>query len=160
MNLNTIEKYVDLLLLLYSNKNSEINKLASLSNLGYQRIHKALKKWEDAGFIKKRRRDVLILGGNKYEFNLSSAGVGFLNNLGLKLLKNLGLREKIAEEFKLEHKSTVNNGTVDIIEVLSEDILEILQDLVNTIVEEGTTKLNLQEYLIKIQKILKPQLDL
>ncbi|MHA1395795.1 MAG: hypothetical protein ACTSRZ_20020, partial [Promethearchaeota archaeon] len=157
MNLNTIKEYVNLLLLLYSNKNSEINKLASLSNLGYQRIHKALKKWEETWFIEKLKKDILILGGNKYEFNLSSDGVGFLNNLGLKLLKNLGLREKIAEKFKLELKSSANGDATSIIEVLSEDILEILQDLVNTIVEEGTTKLNLQEYLIKIQKILKPQ---
>jgi len=114
-SINSIRKKIRLILFLLSKPRFEVNELSSKIEMPYQSLNKLLKGWLKEGLIKRERKEVLILGGSKYEYELTKKGSELLKEL--KTLLQEGLNELSYQA--LENK-TIN---------LDQELEKILDDL-------------------------------
>ena len=114
-SINSIRKKIRLILFLLSKPRFEVNELSSKIEMPYQSLNKLLKGWLKEGLIKRERKEVLILGGSKYEYELTKRGTELLKEL--KTILQEGLDE-------LNYKALENK-----IVNLDQELEKILDDL-------------------------------
>ena len=82
----------DIKILIYvsQNPNSETAKIADAFNLSYVRANQIVNKCADIGYVKKNKKDKLMLGGERFEFLITSKGMAFLKEIYADLQAILG----------------------------------------------------------------------
>ena len=71
MKIEKLLQYIDILLYISKNDKIELRIIADKFNISYQTIHSLIEKWKNEGYIERKRKDILILGGDKYEYSLT-----------------------------------------------------------------------------------------
>ena len=89
MKFDKLIQQLEILIYIFKNKKVELRTLSTEFNLSYQTIHFLIEKWRKEGYIEKNRKEILILGGDKYEYRLNEQSRKLIINLinRLKILK-------------------------------------------------------------------------
>jgi len=89
MSLRRIEKYVEILLHLYSIKTATINQIVQEFKMRYSTLSSLFKKWTDEQYISKVERDITYAGEDRYSYQITQKGISYLKDLEEKLDKTL-----------------------------------------------------------------------
>lgn len=74
MRIKTLNKYNKVLRILYFKKVTSIRDLEKAVGMSYNTLNSTLKSWVEEGFVERREKTPLLLGGDRFEFSLTSKG--------------------------------------------------------------------------------------
>ena len=81
MKFQTLNKYNKVLRILYFKKVACIRDLEKVVDLSYNTLNYTLNSWVEEGFVKKSKKVLLLLGGDRFEFSLTEEGEKFVKEL-------------------------------------------------------------------------------
>lgn len=81
MSLRKIEKYIEILLYLFSNKTATRNQIAKEFRVKYSTLSSLFKKWIGEGYISKVEINITYAGEDRYGYQITEKGIFFLKNL-------------------------------------------------------------------------------
>jgi len=87
MKIEKLVQYIDILLFLSENDKIELRVISEKFNLSYQTVHSLIEKWKDEGYVERKRKEVLFLGGDKYEYTITDKGKKVIKDLKEKISK-------------------------------------------------------------------------
>ncbi|MBN1214022.1 MAG: MarR family transcriptional regulator [Candidatus Lokiarchaeota archaeon] len=85
MKIKKLLKYIDILLFLSNIDKVELRIISEKFDISYQTIHSLIEKWKDEGYVERKRKEILILGGDKYEYKITEKGKKTIQLLKRKL---------------------------------------------------------------------------
>ena len=88
MKFDKLIQQLEILIYMLKNEKVELKTISTKFNLSYQTVHFLIEKWRKEGYVEKKRKDVLILGGDKYEYKLNEKSKNLIINL-IKTLRKL-----------------------------------------------------------------------
>ncbi len=89
MRIETLATHLRLLTYLATHPNSTLNIISETLDILYPTAHKMVSKYIDQEIITQSRKEILLLGGDKYEYRLSEKGRQFLKDIYNLLGKSL-----------------------------------------------------------------------
>ena len=89
MSLDKLEKYIEILLYLYVNKTSTRNQIVDKYQITYSTLSSLFNKWIDGGYILKVDIEITYAGEDRYGYQITKKGIGYLKNLQGRLNKTL-----------------------------------------------------------------------
>jgi len=89
MSLDKLEKYIEILLHLYLNKTATRNQIADKYQITYSTLSSLFNKWIDEGYIVKVDIEITYAGEDRYGYQITEKGIGYLKNMQEKLNKTL-----------------------------------------------------------------------
>ena len=87
MKIEKLIQYIDILLFLSKNNKVKLRVISDKFKLSYQTIHSLIEKWKKDGYVERKRKEILLLGGDKYEYNITDKGKEIIKNLKEKISK-------------------------------------------------------------------------
>jgi len=80
-----ITHQIDILLYLSTHPGADTSQIVGDLKMNWRQVNYILNKRSEDGYVEKTRKDRLMLGGEKFDFTLTEAGLSFLTELKEKL---------------------------------------------------------------------------
>ena len=106
MSIQTTEGNIRILFLLYLKKKLSIKLIQKEIHLHYNTISDKLEKWSKSGIVDKIKKSTLLLGGDRYEYQLNNEGINFVNKIAQYISDSIDLIKH--EEFELQVKEFID----------------------------------------------------
>ena len=106
MSIETTEENLKILSLLYSKQKLSIGSIQKEVPRPYSTIEVRLKKWSKSGIVDKIKKSTLLLGGDRYEYQLTNEGIKFVNKIAQYISDSMDLIKH--EEFELQVKELID----------------------------------------------------
>ena len=106
MSIQTTESNIRILFLLYSKQKLSIKSIQKEILLHYNTISDKLDKWRKSGIVTRSKKSTLLLGGDRYEYQLTNEGIKFVNKIAKYISDTMDLIKH--EEFQLQVKEFID----------------------------------------------------
>lgn len=152
MKLSEIEELVDWLLYVYSKQKIDLVSISEEKDLPYQKLNRYFNKLTKGNFLNKVRREEIVMGQPKYDYELSDGARKRLLELCFRInqviVKDLKNKEKDELEESIPCSGIINGFCEHLDDIVIGAKLELEPDLIgelkNTIADYFETNHNIE----------------
>ncbi len=81
MKIEKLKLYLNILLYIFKNRPTEVRAICNEFNLSYTTVEGLIKKWMEEGYIYRQQKEILLLGGDRFEYSMTDTGINLLRDL-------------------------------------------------------------------------------
>ena len=89
MKADKLQMYLTLLKFAAVNKHFELRTAEARLGISYSTLYVIVSKWEKEGLLERVKKDLLLLGGDRYEYFLTKKGKAFIRKMSSLLQEAL-----------------------------------------------------------------------